>query len=307
MTEDASPAIAVVWLGIVASIAVTPAMGCMSDSALAESDTTKESFDRAEAIAKLTTPAPLVMIPAGRFLMGSPRLDATFGLRTPYDNTEIPQRNIWLDAYAIDRDEVSVSRYLRWWLGLDQERSWEWPPWLAETGAVPDRRLATLPVFGVTWFEAEEYCRSNGKRLPTEAEWEKAARGVDGRLFPWGEAEPAARRAVFGRSGDGPIPDVAPVDDFEEGRSPFGLHHMAGNVAEWVQDWSGIDSYVSMPERNPRGPTRGKYKVVRGGSWRSAPVMLRAATRGGALPDRRVSTIGFRCATSDSTSPTGSP
>jgi iron(II)-dependent oxidoreductase len=303
MTEDASPAIAVVWLGIVASIAVTPAMGCMSDSALAESDTTKESFDRAAAIAELTTPAPLVMIPAGRFLMGSPRLDATFGLRTPYDNTEIPQRNIWLDTYAIDRDEVSVGNYLHWRLHLHPERRPNLPEWLAAAGAVPDSRLATLPVSGVTWFEAEEYCRSNGKRLPTEAEWEKAARGADGRLFPWGEAGPDARLAVFGRSGDGPIPHVAPVDGVEEGRSPFGLHHMAGNVAEWVQDWSGIDAYVVMPERNPRGPTRGKYKVVRGGSWRSALVMLRAATRGGALPDRRASTIGFRCAQSLSGSP----
>jgi iron(II)-dependent oxidoreductase len=139
VTEEASPAISVVWLGIVASIAVVSAMGCVSDSALAESDETKDRFARAEAIAGLATPAPLVMIPAGRFLMGSTRLDATFGLRTPYDDMEIPQRNIWLDAYAIDRDEVSVSRYLRWWLGLDQERSREWPPWLAETGAVPDR------------------------------------------------------------------------------------------------------------------------------------------------------------------------
>lgn len=298
MTGEALPAIMVVRCGIVASIAAVSAMWCASNSALAESGTTKDRSARAEAIAGLATPAPMVMIPAGRFLMGSPRLNATFGLRTPYDDTEIPQRNIWLDAYAIERDEVSVSRYLRWWLGSDRDRSREWPPWLAETGAVPDRRLATLPVFGVTWFEAEAYCRSNGKRLPTEAEWEKAARGADGRLFPWGEAEPDARLAVFGRSGDGPIPDVAPVEGFEEGRSPFGLHHMAGNVAEWVQDWNGIDAYVAMPDRNPRGPARGKYKVVRGGSWRSAPVMLRAATRGGSEPDRRSPTIGFRCAAS---------
>ena len=83
-----------------------------------------------------------------------------------------------------------------------------------------------------------------------------------------------------------------------EGRSPYGLHHMAGNAAEWIQDWLGLDYYAIMPERNPAGPSTGRYKVVRGGSWKSKPAMLRAATRGGAFPDQRESTIGFRCARS---------
>ncbi|MBI3607467.1 MAG: SUMF1/EgtB/PvdO family nonheme iron enzyme [Nitrospirae bacterium] len=293
-----------VRIAVVMSLAMGPAMWLVSGHAMAESG---DPLVRAEAIARLSAPEPMVTIPAGWFLMGSPRLNATFGLSTPYDNTEIPQRRIWLDEYAIDRDEVSVGNYFRWLLHVQPDRRPNVPEWLAAAGAVPDRRLATLPAFDVTWFEAAEYCRSHGKRLPTEAEWEKAARGVDGRLFPWGEAAPDATRAVFGRSEEGPVPSVAPVDSMEEGSSPHGLHHMAGNVAEWVQDWSGIDFYVSMPDRNPQGAKQGRYKVVRGGSWRSPPVMLRAATRGGALPERRASTIGFRCARSTSMSPTESP
>ena len=86
------------------------------------------------------------------------------------------------------------------------------------------------------------------------------------------------------------------VDTGDEGKSPYGLHHMAGNIGEWVQDWFGFDYYAYIPERNPAGPTSGRYKVVRGGSWKSKPNMLRSATRGGAAPDQRSPTIGFRCA-----------
>ena len=91
---------------------------------------------------------------------------------------------------------------------------------------------------------------------------------------------------------------MAPVDVGAEGRSPYGLQHMAGNTAEWVEDWFGIDYYATMPDRNPSGPATGRYKVVRGGSWKSAPALLRSATRSGALPDQRTATVGFRCARS---------
>ena len=101
---------------------------------------------------------------------------------------------------------------------------------------------------------------------------------------------------MFGQYHVHEIPIVSSVESGEEGRSPYGLHHMAGNAAEWVEDWFGIDYYATMPERNPRGVNQGRYKVVRGGSWKSAPPLLRTATRSGASPDQRAATIGFRCA-----------
>ena len=268
---------------------------------------------RAEAVARLAIPAPTVTIPPGWFLMGTQRKEGElFGAEVPYDDTESPQRRIWLDAYEIDRDEVSLGSYLSWLL----QKPRALPPHLAQVEALrelaefarllvgpgmpSDTILATWPAFNVSWSDADNYCRWSGKRLPTEAEWEKAARGTAGQLFPWGMAAPDAQRAVFGRVTSDAVPLVTPVDGLKGGRSPYGLHHMAGNVAEWVQDWNGIDYYISMPDRNPPGPTGGRYKVVRGGSWKSNPPMLRAATRSGAPPEQRAPTIGFRCAKSTS-------
>lgn len=252
-------------------------------------------------IARLADPSPMITVPEGWFLMGSVRKDDDpYGLDTQYDDTELPQRRIWLDAYQIDRDEVSLSDYLA---SLRDRRR---PPpeelqrliWhMITVHALPDSVLARWPVLYVIWTEADEFCRSHGKRLPTEAEWEKAARGTGGNLFPWGHAPPAPGRAVFGQYHVHEIPLVASVNGGEEGRSPYGLHHMAGNVAEWVRDWFGFDYYAIMPDRNPPGPTTGRYKGVRGGSWKSKPHLLRAATRNGAPPDQRSATVGFRCAT----------
>ncbi|MEX5217530.1 MAG: formylglycine-generating enzyme family protein [Nitrospira sp.] len=168
---------------------------------------------------------------------------------------------------------------------------------VAVPGLSPDI-LARWPALYVTWPEASDFCRARGTRLPSEAEWEKAARGNSGDLFPWGQSPPTPQLAIYGQQQAGEIPIVAPVDTGEEGRSPYGLHHMAGNAAEWVEDWFGIDYYATMPDRNPRGPAQGRYKVVRGGSWKSAPVLLRSATRSGAQPEHRTVTIGFRCARS---------
>lgn len=252
------------------------------------------------AIAQLARPSPMVLIPEGRFLMGTVRKDDDpYGMEAQFDDTEIPQRRIWLDAYEIDRDEVSLAEYLAW---LQAQRR---PPpeelqrlirHLITVHSLPDYVMARWPALYVVWQEAADFCRSRGKRLPTEAEWEKAARGSEGNLFPWGKAKPEPGLAMFGQYHVHEIPLVAAVDGVEEGRSPFGLHHMAGNVAEWVQDWFGTDYYVVMPERNPQGPPPGRYKSVRGGSWKSKPDMLRTATRGGAVPDQRAATIGFRCA-----------
>ncbi len=254
------------------------------------------------AIAQLAEPSPMVLVPEGWFLMGTVRKDDNpYGMETQFDDTEMPQRRIWLDAYEIDRDEVSLAEYLAWL----QARRRQTPEdlqrlirHLISVHSLPDYVMARWPALYVTWQEAADFCEGFGKRLPTEAEWEKAARGPDGNLFPWGKAKPEWGLAVFGQHHVHEIPLVAAVDSGDEGRSPFGLHHMAGNVAEWAQDWFGTDYYVMMPERNPAGPATGRYRSVRGGSWRSNPDMLRAATRGGALPDQRAATIGFRCARS---------
>src|SRR2546427_779719 len=118
------------------------------------------------------------------------------------------------------------------------------------------------PALYGTWAEADGFCHARGKRLPREAEWEKAARGTEGKLFPWGSQPPAPGLAVFGQYHVHEIPLVVAVDSGEEGQSPYGARHMAGNIAEWVQDWFGIDYYVTMPERNPKGPATGRYKKI---------------------------------------------
>ncbi|MGQ0810834.1 MAG: formylglycine-generating enzyme family protein [Nitrospiraceae bacterium] len=252
------------------------------------------------AIAAFTRPSPLVSIPEGWFLMGTVRKDDDpYGLETQFDDTELPQRRIWLDAYAIDRDEVAIAEYL-----AHLRRQRREPPdelqrliWhLITVHLMPDVVMASWPALYVTWADAVDFCRAKGMRLPAEAEWEKAARGIDGNLFPWGRAAPEPGTAVFGQYHVHEIPLVAAVNGGEEGRSPYGLHHMAGNVAEWVQDWFGFDYYAIMPDRNPPGPPSGRYKGVRGGSWKSNPMMLRTATRGGSAPEQRTATIGFRCA-----------
>ncbi len=255
--------------------------------------------ERAAAIARLAVPVPMVTVPAGWFLMGTARVDEILlGFEGPYDDTEQPQRRIWLDAYEIDRYEVSLGNYLAWVLRASRQPELDLAREIviARAKNVPESALAAWPVFYVRWFEADEYCRALGKRLPSEAEWEKAARGTKGQLFPWGTTAPSRWFAVFNLQIEDSLLPLAPVDSFAEGRSPYGLYHMAGNVAEWVQDWGGIDTYVTMPERNPTGPAGGRYKIVRGGSWRSGPPMLRTATRGGAPPMFSSSTIGFRCA-----------
>lgn len=254
---------------------------------------------RIEALAGLAAGGPMLSVAEGPFIMGTARTGhESFSLTLQYDDTEQPQRRIWLNRYEIDRDEVSLGEYLLWLL-QQQRRAPEEVRKLIDhvttVHALSPETLARWPALYVTWSEASDFCRAQGKRLPTEAEWEKAARGDSGNLFPWGPQPPTPALAMFGQYHVHEIPIVAPVDSGENGQSPYGLHHMAGNAAEWVADWFGIDYYMTMPERDPRGPATGRYKVIRGGSWKSTPALLRTATRSGAPPDQRAATIGFRC------------
>jgi len=251
-------------------------------------------------IAALAQSAPMVDIPAGVFILGSKRIDDDpYGLWTQFDDTELPQQRVWLDAFAIDRDEVSLGEYLAQLAGkkLSPPQELQKLIWHVITvHSVSDQTLSRWPALYVTWHEAVAFCAARDKRLPTEAEWEKAARGPDGLLFPWGDSAPDSERAMFGQHHVHEIPILAAVDSHAAGRSPYGLHHMAGNVAEWVNDWFGLDYYAYMPGKNPSGPNGGRYKSIRGGSWKSKMIMLRTATRSGFAPDQRSATIGFRCA-----------
>ena len=288
-----------VWLATALSFFV---IAGSSHEAAAGSRPSPELARHLTTIAELAQPSPRVTIPAGLFLLGSKQVnDDPSGSRKPFDDTELPQRRVWLESYEIDRDEMSLGEYLAF---LQQQKLH--PPndlqklisHVITVHSIPDQTLSRWPALDVTWQEAKDLCLAKQTRLPTEAEWEKAARGSDGKLFPWGDTAPNPTVAMFGQYHVHEIPILAAVDSHDAGKSPYGLHHMAGNAAEWVEDWFGADYYASIPERNPQGPTSGCYKAVRGGSWKSHPVMLRTATRGGSSPDQKTSTIGLRCAKS---------
>jgi formylglycine-generating enzyme required for sulfatase activity len=233
---------------------------------------------RAEPPKVLTTEdgAEMVLVPAGEFTMGS----------NEYDD-EKPPRRVYLDAFHIDKYEVTNAQYRRFVQATNRAApSWYWND--------PKFNGSTQPVVGVSWHDAAAYCGWAGKRLPTEAEWEKAARGTDGRKYPWGEAWDASRA----NSDDSKLGRTAPVGSYATGASPYGAQGMAGNVWEWVADWYAADYYQRSPERNPKGPESGQYRVVRGGSWVSAPLNLRASGRLNlsTSPDARGYYVGFRCA-----------
>lgn len=274
----------------------------LETAGMSSAATLQENPSHVGQIAAFAQGSPMLTVAKSPFLMGTARMsEGSFGLETQYDDTEQPQRRVWLDSFEIDRDEVSLGEYLSWLLEHQRaipEEVQKLIDHMTTVHALMPETLARWPALYATWPEASEFCRAQGKRLPREAEWEKAARGDSGHLFPWGQQPPTPELAKFGQYHVHEIPIVAPVESGEEGRSPYGLHHMAGNAAEWVEDWFGIDYYATMPDRNPRGPNSGRYKVVRGGSWKSEPVMLRTATRSGASLDRRAATIGFRCARS---------
>jgi iron(II)-dependent oxidoreductase len=253
-----------------------------------------------ERVAKWTPKEEMVRVPAGEFLMGSDKKTDRLAYRS-----EIPQRRVYLDAFEIRKYEVTALEYLKFVLATNRSPQLDW----RYDGGNFQEVMANHPIMHITWYDADAYCKWAGQRLPTEAEWEKAARGVDGRLNPWGNQPAGLSRVNFGRTGlSGPVrdrperllmyPPIIAVDKYENSVSPYGLHQTMGNVAEWVADWYDQDYYKAAPDRNPKGPETGTQKAFRGGGWIDSTTTMRVAMRNGTDPNTKINWLGFRCARS---------
>lgn len=229
-------------------------------------------------------PASMVYVEAGSFTMGSDVQSAKANAK--------PAHVVDLNAFWIDQHEVTNHQYL---IFVQQTGHAEPTVWQAGGGYPTGRD--ELPVIGVSWYDADAYCRFVGRRLPTEAEWEKAARGTDQRQWPWGNEWDKASRANANTQGRG---SLKAVGSYPDGRSPYGADDMAGNVWEWVQDWYEAEYYQASPPRAPTGPTIGQTKVMRGGAWPDDQNQARVFTRLGVFPpDYTSDVVGFRCACTD--------
>jgi len=218
--------------------------------------------------------ASMVLVPAGEFVMGSD------------SNQEAakPAHTVYLDSFYIDQFEVTNGDYQA----------------CAEAGVcttggsfrIRRPELAQNPVDFVNWYEAEKFCEWRGARLPTEAEWEKAARGTDERLFPWGNDPITCDRAQYSDCDWA----LSPVGSYPSGVSPYGAYDMAGNVWEWVSDWYAQDYYSYSPTENPTGPEPGVYKSTRGGGYLYDARLQTTIWRNQAPATHSYIYLGFRCA-----------
>ncbi len=252
--------------------------------------------------------ATRVTVPAGEFWMGRTRLwlmdEIGWQLRERYDDR--PVHRVRLQAFVIDAFEVTNAEYAAFAAtpaaGVEPPYHWG--------GTAPSPGKERLPVYNVTWFEAAKYCAAKGGRLPTEAEWERAARGdVADRDYPWGndyldEVAPAALaigssaaapdrpgRHAHSGSSTGPVP----VGSFAP--NAFGLYDVSGNLWEWTADWYDLNYYSESPVDAPTGPAQGRYRVIRGGSWADTETRLGTVYyRNFTAPDTAQPTVGFRCA-----------
>lgn len=224
----------------------------------------------------------MVQVPDGPFIMGS----------KDGDPDEVPERQVFLSAFYIDRKEVSQEEYARFAKMTKRQ--------LPKIEVFEDDQSKLLkPEFAamsMTWDEAAAYCKWAGKRLPTEAEWEKAGRGEGRRKYAWGDTVRNGRANANLDGNEDGYRYLAPPGSFESGRSPYGIYDMTGNVAEWVADSYDEHYYQKAPFRDPKGPDRADLKVVRGGSWRETEHTARLSKRFAAKAWRTDITIGFRCA-----------
>ena len=280
-----------------------------------------------------------------------------WGLREGLLESETPQHIVYLNAFYIDKYEVTNAQYQKFVdetghrvpvvptkeeviaalqserseLGEESEEISDWQinatiqeltrtlsPWAWKDGTYPPGK-SNHPVVLVNWYDAQAYANWAGKRLPTEAEWEKSARGADGRFYPWGNNWDGTRCNSAERIALKPLPTLqaslrwfddewknlapikraqnttVPVGSYRKGRSPYGVHDMAGNVFEWCADWYDKDYYSYSPKRNPQGPKNGNTCVLRGGSWNYPGFKLRSTYRNRHAPSIGGSPNGFRC------------
>jgi len=233
----------------------------------------------------------LVYIPAGEFSMGC---DVNHNDGDLCYTDQQPLHTVYLDAYKIDKYEVTNAQYaLCVTAGVCSEpaftNSYSHPSYYGSL------TYANYPVIYVSWSDAAQYCAWVDKRLPTEAEWEKAARGTSVQTYPWGDTTASCLLA----NGEWCIDDTTLVGAYPDGASPYGVFDMSGNVWEWVSDWYLASYYSTSPYENPTGPDTGSYKVIRGGSWDNDFETLRVAYRDYFHPDFTGNNFGFRCASSE--------
>lgn len=220
----------------------------------------------------------LVFIPGGEFEMGSSDI-----LKAS------PVREAYLDAFWIDKTEVSNQMY-----GLCVQDGICTAPHTSHNSHFGEREFILHPVIYVTWYDANTYCAWAGRRLPTEAEFEKAARGTDKRVYPWGEGGPDPNKLNYNNL----IGSTTPVGRYPKGASPYGVLNLAGNVREWVADWYSQDYYAFAPKFNPSGPPIGEARSLRGGGFNDTKRMVRAFNRFSHNPLSPGFNRGFRCAKS---------
>ena len=203
----------------------------------------------------------MLLVPAGEFVMGTGEA-----------------KRIYLKAFYLDQYEVTNAMWDR--LAVSKRR--------------PKSLCDRCPVINVSWFEAEGYCKKVGKRLATEFEWEKAARGPDGLPYVWGQQFRPGLANV--KSDEDEYPFTASIGSFSFDKSPFGVFDLAGNVAEWTSSYYERGYYATMPRSNPQGPDGGDFRVYRGGSWESRQEKTQTTTRDWSFPEERYESVGFRCA-----------
>lgn len=226
-----------------------------------------------------------VTIPGGEFQMGSEN----------GDDNEKPVHPVDVDEFQIGKYEVTNRQYAQCVkAGVCKGGGLEYQDFFGNRlNLLNDVSYADHPVVVISWFQAHTYCGWIGGRLPTEAEWEKAARGADGRTYPWGSVIPAMELLNF----NGEIGDTTQVGNYANGVSPYGVYDMAGNVWEWVNDWYQSDYYATLGDKasNPQGPSTGDGRVLRGGAWLNLVDNVRSALRSWSNPSDTYSTVGFRC------------